>query len=180
MTDRRADDLFRTFPHVVRLELMIPASLGWSEISFVPFCKFSPNLKSFRVDFSFLNSQKIFVIFRSFPLLEDLALCGCGLLGNYPPEPQTDAPSASPVFTGSLELMMGIGVEHATRLLLDLPNGIHFRKLTLSLGIEKVLQWTTELVIRCSDTLEYLNIRFHLSCYVFFASALELWPYFRL
>ena len=45
-----------------------------------------------------------------------------------------------------------------TRQLLDLPNGLHFQNLALSWCYEEDLSWVTELVIRCSDTLECLDV----------------------
>ena len=163
-TDLRVGGLIQTFPRVVRLELTIPENLDRSEISLVPFHNFSPSIKSLHVCFVFLQCPQVFDLIRSFPVLEDLALSGYSLLGNNPHGPQTDVLSASPVFTGSLELTMPGGMENATRRLLDRPDSLRFQKFVFSWFHEKDLQWMTELVARCFDTLECLNVKCYPSC----------------
>jgi len=66
------------------------------------------------------------------PLLEveDLALIGSDGLANDGDElPLTVGPSISPAFTETLELPLYQGLIATTRRSLDLPNGLHFRKL---------------------------------------------------
>ena len=79
-----------------------------------------------------LRTSQIFNLISSLPVLKDLTLVTSGadiddVLGFNTPT------STSPAFTGVLDLSlyrsrMGL----PTRQLLDLPNGIHFRKLALS------------------------------------------------
>ena len=40
----------------------------------------------------------------------------------------------------------------------DLPNGLHFQKLALAWRSKEDLRWVTGLIVRCSDTLEYLDV----------------------
>ena len=161
--DPRAGDLVRNFPRIVRLVLTIPKNLCESEISLAPLCKSSPSLKSIHVDFPFLQLRKTFDLILSFPLLEDLALFGHKLCGSGPHGSQAVDPSPSPAFTGSLDLNMPQDNGNTTRRLLDLPNGLHFRKLVLTQYAGEY-GWIMELVTRRSDTLECLNVGFYLPC----------------
>jgi hypothetical protein len=65
---------------------------------------------------------------------------------------------SSPMFTGSLEFRLKAGMQPMTRRLLSLPDGIHFRKLTSTLGSEEDLLLTTALMERCFRTLESLHV----------------------
>ena len=112
------------------VELAIPESLEELD-SLAPFHKLSHSLKSLCVYFLFLSCTQILNFVCSFPLLEDLTLPSLGLsLGNDDDhrEPQTIIPSSSPTFTGSLDLTILEGMESIARRLLDLPNGLSFRK----------------------------------------------------
>ena len=169
--DARAGSLIRTFPRVEQLRLIQPTSGNtlletpgsMKRIYFAPFRKFSSTLKSLHVGFTLLSSPQIFDLVRSFPLLEDLALSGCNQ--DYGPyELQTTGPSPSPTFTGSLDLDILGGMGDIARGLLDLPNGLRFRKLTLLWHHMEDLRWIMELVVRCSDTLESLNIKCRPPC----------------
>jgi len=53
--------------------------------------------------------------------------------------------------------MLG-GAEITVRQLLELLNGLHFRKLEFSCACEETLLRITELVARCSHTLESLDV----------------------
>ena len=104
----------------------------------------------------------LFDFILSFPLLEDLGLKGYQnprFGGDRTPDgPQTVIHSTSPPLTGSLEfLLLGGGGDVAWQLL-DLPNGLHFRKLALGRDHRPDLWWITEFVMRCSHTLEFLKI----------------------
>ena len=132
-----------------------------SEVSLAPFREFSPTLKSLRVGPIFLPYPGLLDFILSFPLLEDLGLTGYDdpqFNGNRPDEPQTVIPSTSPPLTGSLEFHLLGGAGDVARQLLDLPNGLHFRKLALSQDHKTDLGWITGLVTRCSHTLEFLEI----------------------
>jgi hypothetical protein len=158
--DAEAGGWIQTFSRVVRLWLYrSTTSPSDSESPLTPFYKFSPVLKSLRVDAVFPCSH-IFNLVCSFPLLEDLTLIGNS---NDPRGPQTVVPSSLPALTGSLDLSILGGMGGIARRLLDLPNGLHFRKLSLWWFNKEDLRWITELVIRCSDTLECLDVRSYLS-----------------
>ena len=157
-TDPRAVGSIQKFSRVTRLRLAIPESLEESD-SLALFHKLSHTLKSLRVDFLFLSCTQILNFVCSFPLLEDLTLSGIGLLlGNDddPCGPQTIAPSSSPAFTGTLDLAIYEGTGSIAPGLLDLPNGLHFRKFRWETAED--LEGITELVAGCSDTLECLDV----------------------
>ena len=73
-------------------------------------------------------------------------------------EPQTTILSTLPPFTGSLDFHLLGEAGDIARRLLDLPNGLHFRKLALTWDDATDLWWITELVTRCFHTLECLEI----------------------
>ena len=98
----------------------------------------------------------LFDFILSFPLLEDLGLTGYDdsqFNDDDPHGPQNIIPSTSPPLTGSLHFHL-----RGVRQLLDLPDGLHFKSLTLSWVREADLWWITELVTRCSHSLEFLDI----------------------
>jgi hypothetical protein len=128
------------------------------------------------VVFSTPLPSRIFDLILSFPLLEDLAVVTRHGHGRRPEEdevPTAAQPSNPLMFTGSLELHLGEGMESFVRQLLSLPGGIHFRKLiwTWSYGNEPPLMMA--LAEGCSHTLEALNINWNLLG----ASALHLRPH---
>ena len=105
--------------------------------SLAPFYKFSPSLKSLRVGPIAHPHPQLFNLILSFPLLEDLSLTGYDgslVKGRYPDKPRAVIPSSSPPLTGSLGFHIQGGAESTARQLLELPNGLHFRKLELSWG----------------------------------------------
>jgi hypothetical protein len=87
----------------------------------------------------------------SFPLLEDLAL-DCADYGSD----TWNNPSTSPKLTGSLDLSLFVGVRPTIRRLVGLPNGLRFTKITIT--VHEDVGSITDLVSRCSDTLESLSI----------------------
>ena len=130
--------------------------------SLAPFHKIAPALKSLRVGLLPLPHPELFDLICSLPLLEDLTLRGySGRLRKIadPHGRRTVIPSTSPLLTGSLNLATHGGVGSVARQLLDLPNGLHFRKVTFSWDRKEDHQWITELVANCSPTLEYLDVR---------------------
>ena len=156
----------RAFSGAKRLEITVRRGtgdwfLGASEDPLAPFHNFSPTLKSLHVDLIVFPYQRLSDLVCSFPLLENLSLAG-----HYEPwfddddsyEPQTVIPSTSPALSGNLDFHVLGGVENAARQLLDLPNGLHFRYLSLSWDLLKDTQWITELVTTCSHSLEFLDI----------------------
>ena len=150
----------RTFSRVVRLE--VSSSSNNSEVTLAPFHAFSPILRSLSLFSTKLPPSQIFGLVCSLPLLEDLMLAiqrtpnnddldvGRPLIGIPPP--------SSPVFTGTLRLIIFHRMGPIVRRLLDLPNGLHFRHLILTWVWEDELQWIDALVVECSDTLESITI----------------------
>jgi len=133
-----------------------------SEVPLTPFHKFSSTLRSLRVCPITLPHPQLFDPIRSFPLLEELNLKGRDHLlysGNDTRGPKTVPLSDSPSFTGSLDLNVLGGSGYIIRQLLGFPNGLHFRKLAFSWDRKEDLRWVTELVARCSHTLESLDLR---------------------
>ena len=137
MMDPSAGGLIRTFPRVVRLELEITEDLNWSKTPLALFHNFSPVLKSLHLNLDFLPRPQIFDLICSFPLLEDLGLLARNGWsgGSGPRGPRAVVPSAWMPPSRSLNLRVlcrRTGMGYAARQLLDLPGGLHFRKLTLS------------------------------------------------
>lgn len=98
---------------------------------------FSPVLRSLRVEYLILPCPEFFDLICSFPLLEDLAISGQdksldGVDDLY--ESRNVYPSTSPPLTGTLAFTITgpRGMRNTTRRLLELPNGLHFRELTVS------------------------------------------------
>jgi len=145
-TDAGVESWIRPFHNVehLRLEHLDRASL-------VPFHGLSPAVRSLRLSHT---AAEVFHLVCSFPLLEDLALIA--------PYPESDgdewnAPLASPRLTGSLDLRTFRGPRPVVRRLLDLPGGLHFSEITVLLANDDN-ESLTNLVSRCSGTLEFLTI----------------------
>jgi len=144
----------RAFSRVERLLVWADRAtffVDW-ELSLIPFHNFSPVLKSLRMIYCPLPRSRVFNFICSLPLLEDLHLTETT---SY----ETDysgidfQPSASLPLTGTLELYSP-GMEPTVGRLLDLPGGLHFRKLVVTCFSAENLGWIMALVARCSDTLE--------------------------
>jgi len=154
-------DWIRMFSSVVRLAVV--QSHRDEPVSLVPFHNFSPVLKSLRVfSYTFPYSQILNLVY-SMPLLEDLCVIEYGSIGSHR-DGTVFQPSTSPVFTGTLKLFLTLGMEHITRRLLGLPNGLHFRKLVFTWHREEHVRWMTALVVGCSDTLECVDIGYSMTC----------------
>jgi hypothetical protein len=148
----------RTFHNLVHLRL---EALGRGDrgTSLAPFHGLSPTLRSLRLKSA---STDVLDLVCSFPLLEDLAFLPFGYGGDT-----WSIPATSPKFTGSLNLDTDIETypalrrrvenRHAIRRLLDLPDGLHFVKIRVG-SLDVDVKSTTDLVSRCSDTLESLSI----------------------
>ena len=169
--------LIEIFPRVARLKVFWTSFHGNShqvvtastleEVSFAPFHRLSSTLKSLHMVFLILPYRQIFDLVRSSPLLEDLALFGVSMPsggGGDSHGPQTATTLTLPPLTGCLELHMRRGMEQPMRHLLDPPGSLHFRKLALSWFGEDDLRWITELVGKCTDTLECLDLDCHPPC----------------
>ena len=160
--DAEVGGWIRTFYNVVNLEVWTSLGLDDRDVSLVPFHNFTPILKSLRVFTSSIPRSRILDLVCSLPLLEDLAVIdhthidGLGGSDWYQDGFQ---PSTSPALTGTLELNLKRRMEPTARLLLDLPNGLHFRKLVCRWEIEENVLWTRALVEACSDTLERVDLQ---------------------
>ena len=153
----------RAFSRIVRLEVWShPGNSPQSDVSLTPFHTFSPTLKSLRIVSTNSSCSQIFTLVRSLPLLEDLCVIDEGM-DKSDDETTNLQPSTSPALTGSLELDLPYGMEGTARRLFDLPNGLHFRRFVCIRCVEEDLRWIMGLVKRCSDTLEYIDIRCYLS-----------------
>lgn len=136
-----------TFRCVTHLNIHIPY---WFFL--VPLHQFSPVVGSLRLSFHDFPASEIFDFIRSFPLLEDLSLAHrIELDRNWNP------PSTTPILTGSLELKL-VGISDMVHQLLDLPNGLHFKRIAVLWTMEEDVRPTMDLVSRCSKTLESLEI----------------------
>jgi len=151
--DVEGADWITTFSCVVQLRLN-----GHPILPFALFHGLSHNLKSLYVRYIEFSCPELFGFICSFPLLENLDLVGEEVL-------EDDANDfhglqTSPPLTGSLKLVVFGGMGSAPRHLLSLPNGLRFRELVFLLVLEKDLRWIRELVSKCSDTLECLDVKY--------------------
>ena len=121
----------------------------------VPLYGFLPVLRTLHLSFLSFPPDSIFDSICSFPLLEDLTLSGLMHGGNQ----EWNAPSTSPRLTGSLDLRCANdGAWMMTDRLLTFPNGLHFTKIAMMWHSGADVLSTVNLLSRCSDTLEYLDI----------------------
>jgi hypothetical protein len=144
----------RTFHNLVHLHLEVLGVEDELE-SLVPFHGLSPTLRSLRL---VSTSPEVLDLICSFPLLEDLTFRPIGY--------ETDTwntPSTSPKLTGTLNLDTIGEARPVIHHLLDLPGGLHFTKITVA-SFDADVESTTELVSRCSDTLESLSIYDYFLC----------------
>ena len=150
----------REFSRVEGLSLSATRTVS---TSFTSFYNLSTSLKSLCVHSYILHPQVLSLI-RSLPLLEDLTLISEGDVVSTEgelDEPQPAVPPpVSPVFTGSLCLLLELGVAPTVRQLLDFPNGLHFRQIKLSTFKGEDIHSIAELVAACSGTLECLHVGF--------------------
>ena len=153
--DARVGCWLQTFSRVVRLELNTNPEGSGPTLCFFPFHRFSHSVKSLQVTGSFLLRPQTLRLIYSLHLLENLALNGkCVTDWGLPPPAD---PSTSPALTGTLELALD-GIGTFARRLLELPNGLHFRKLVLTYSYNGDLPWIQKLVATCSGTLECLDV----------------------
>jgi hypothetical protein len=143
----------RTFHNVVRLDLECLGPTN-DRLSLAPFHGLSPALRSLCLT---ATSLEVLDLICSFPLLEDLELVALNR-GNG----ARNTPSTSPKLTGSLELRGIGGIRPAVYGLLALLDDLRFAKITLAC-LDEDVESTTNLVSRCSDTLESLRICFFVS-----------------
>ena len=164
--DAEQDDWIRTISRIARSRAHSnpPPRPNYLGVSLVPFHGFSPILRYLRILSTTLQNSQIFDLISSLPLLENLTLGINGIDDNVLNSdvlPTVLRPSTSPALTGALDLALFKGMGPIARRLLGLPNGLHFRKLTLSWFYEEDLQWMIALVAKCSHTLESLGVSFY-------------------
>jgi len=145
-TDVGVDSWIRAFHNVVHLYLD-----HLDQASLIPFYGLSPTVRSLRLSYT---TPEVFGLICSFPLLEHLALVASHTEDDAD---QWDAPLTSPKLTGFLDLRMFGSARPVLRRLLDLPGGLHFSKIS-TLFISDATESVTDLVSRCSDTLEVLVV----------------------
>ena len=140
---------------------------SWQDrgVSLSPFHGFSPVVRSLRLATTLLRHSEIFDLICSFPLLEDLALIHRGPR-SWDEDLSWNHPSTSPRLTGSLELNPNRmdGIEPTVHSLLNLPNGLHFKRISVLWSSHNDIKSTMDLVSSCSNTLESLDITNHFQC----------------
>ena len=146
-------DMISVFCRVVRLEFVGGYGEGTPPVALHGF---SPALRSLHLKFGTLPDWEIFGLICSFPLLEDLALISHH---TWSLEEERSTPSTSPNLTGSLKLrFIGGRMQSTTNRLLDLPNGVHFTTIAVYWLKDEDIRSTTDLVSRCSETLQTLEV----------------------
>ena len=147
--------LVRPFSNVVRLEM-------WSGKGILHGCHFSYLLTGSRIHLAFetpgLTPSQFSELICSLPLLEDLDIAVSAInKDDDDDDSPVFQPLASPPLTGTLSLSLAEVMEHVTCGLLNLPNGVHFRKFLFTWRLEEDFQWITALVEGCSNTLKYIE-----------------------
>jgi hypothetical protein len=161
----------RIFSGVERLGVDVGGYYG-GRISFVALRGLSPTLRSLRLVCRIAPPpSEIFDLVCSFPLLEDLALFS---LSDYSGVGGWSIPSTSPKLTGCLDLRMHCGFRPTIHRLLELPSGLHFSKIIVSY-FSKDIGLTTDLISKCSDTLEFLSL-YPFDVGAVFLSVFPGWP----
>ena len=147
------------FSNVVHLELsgkkLRPNESG---IPLRPFHGFSAVIKSLCMDFLVILPSQVFDLILSFPSLQNLTVIGFTSIdeGDGPVGLSTVAqPSTSRILTGSFPRGGAKSIIHR---LLSLPDGLRFRKLSLTWNQEEDPPLTMRLVESCTHTLETLTI----------------------
>ena len=167
-SDAEEGGWIRAFSGVAKLDLDSGAEyLNDLKDSLAPFRGFAPTLKSLRMCPTCLPCPQVFDLICSFHYLEDLSLAGRDESSENDRdsnEPQTGVPSTSPSLTGTLDLAIIRGVGGTARRLLNFPNCLHFRKFTCLWDHKEDPEWITELVVKCSQTLESLDITYTHHC----------------
>jgi len=127
------DGWIQSFSRVERLR----SDFTWAAfntISLFPFRNISASFMSLCIVSFSLPLPHVFNLIRFLPLLEGLTFTGYDVSVTNSDEPDglpTVVPSASPPLTGSLEFLQCRGMADTMHRLLDLPKGLHFRKLNL-------------------------------------------------
>ena len=147
-------DTLLTFHGVSRLNVDTDFWHGQRLVSLVPLRGFSPAIRSLHLSFARLTRSEIFGLICSFPLLEDLSLVCSTVQKHW----VRGASSTSPRLTGFLELRLEGGIQSLVSQLLDLPSGLHFKRIAVQWLVQEDVVSTVDLLSRCSHTLEFLEI----------------------
>ena len=147
-------DWIRTFRRLVKLDL---DTLRCGQVSLAPLHGLSPTLKSLALTHVSIPPSEVFSFICSFSLLEDLALRHHAIRSDAD---EWDVPSTSPKLTGSLDLGGLGGIRSIIRQLCNLPDGLHFNKITARYSTDDAGSMM-DLVSRCLDTLESLCIYYY-------------------
>ena len=130
---------------------------GLHQISLLQLHGLSPTLKVLRLSGVFTSISETLGFICSFPLLEDLSLRPI-----FESENDGPAPPTSPKLTGSFRLYDQN--RPIARRLLELPDGLHFSEIWVYSDSRAIDSRTiTDLVLKCSDTLETLHLSYSLS-----------------
>ena len=142
-----------SFRYITRLKIDTSPWGDDDQTSLAPLHGLSPSLQTLSLRYELLPLSEILNLVCSFPALEDLTLNN----GYFDRDANGwDTPSTSPKPTRSLVLNnQHLPITHA---LLCLPNGLP-SKITLFRPIEDA-ELTMEVVSKCSDPLESLNIKY--------------------
>ena len=152
----------KPFTNVQRLELWnrVPPENPIPTVSLTPFHAL-PSVKSLFLTLTTVSSLEVVNLICSLPLLEDL---GINALNTEINDIDGDIlqPVNPPPLTGTLHLHLG--VKRVANILshVPVPGGLHFRKIILDgypWEAEKGLEYAPDLVERCSNTLEHIEIR---------------------
>ena len=150
-------DLIKSFTRVVQLKLW--NNVPWSRKS-IPNATFAPfrthalsSVKSLILGFAAVSSSEVLDLICSLPHLEDLEID----TANIVIDDVISRSSTSPPLTGTLTLNRG--GDQVANLLKSAPGGLRFRKIILGPYAGERLKRVKDLVVRCSDTLECIEIR---------------------
>lgn len=145
------------FTNVTRLEVW-NGILDGPELkgSLAPF-QILPSVKSLRLCFNNFPPSEVFNFICSFPLLEDLEIVNDRDINCIGRLKVTAPPLRLPPLTGTLALQQPL-LGQVKDLLLQLPGGLHFRKIEWNVHLPKELEGMMALVKKCSNTLECIDI----------------------
>ena len=141
-----------TFHNVIHLD--VDTSVYRSQIYPIPSHGIATVVRSLRLVSTSLTDTEVLNLVCSLPLLEDLALISQAPMALEP----RARPRTSPRLTGSLELYVEGELQSVIYRLLDLPNGLHFKRIVVRPLFYQDIEPVMDLVLRCSDTLESLSI----------------------
>jgi len=146
--DASEDGWIPTFRNVVLLEFS-----SMSLPSLLQFTVLSPTVRSLRLTDP---PRQVFNLVDSFPLLEDLALV---YIYQKSAADESDAPWTQPNFTRILNLRTFASPRLVTRRFLDLQGDLHLTEINAEF-FNHDAESVTDLVSRCSGTLEGLTITY--------------------